>query len=311
MEHQDQHHGRHRWLTSRGLAKLGGLGALTLLVTGCGSHYVLFHPAGPVAQVELNMMVLAAVSMTVVIVAVFILLGVALVRYRDHKNRRAPYWPEWDGDHRLEILWFLIPVAIVTFIGIPTIQNTFKLASPPSHQKPLVIDVTSLTWKWLFEYPGQQVATVNYAVIPAGRPVLFELTADSAMNTFWVPRLGGMEYTMPNQVLPLWLEASTPGSFWGHSGNFSGKGFENMFFTVKAVSPQAFSQWVSSTRATSPPMTMTQYHQLLAFNVVGEKTFGQYPVDTFPFKPTGFTLTGDGMYTLMRPHRTKAMSSMP
>jgi cytochrome aa3-600 menaquinol oxidase subunit 2 len=275
---------------------------------GCGPQYVLLHPAGPVAASELHLMVLAGVAMAVVIVFVYVLLAVALLRYR--AGRGGDYRPEWDGDRRLEILWFLIPVAIVTLIAIPTVQQTFRLADPPAKSAdPLVIDVTSLSWKWLFEYPGQHIATVNYLVIPTGRRVLFELTADSAMNTFWVPRLGGMEYTMPDQVLPLWLEASRPGVYWGHSGNFSGPGFETMFFTVKAVSPEAFQAWAARTAQTAPAMTLVDYRHLLAQDVVGRETFGRYPMSTFPAVPTGFTLTGDGMYTLMKPHMPMGGSS--
>lgn len=273
---------------------------VVLALTGCGPQYVLFHPAGPVAQVELNLLVRTAVAMSVVIGGVYALLVIALVRFRARKRRLGPYAPEWDGDRRLEIIWFLIPIIILTIIAIPTVRETFRLANPPRPKRPpIVIDVTSLTWKWLFEYPGQHVATVNYVVIPAGQMVLFELTADSAMNTFWVPRLGGMEYTMPNEVLPLWLKASHPGVFWGHSGNFSGLGFEDMFFTVRAVTPAAFARWIRSTGRSAPPLTLAAYHHLLRFSVTGRATYGRYPPSTFPFKPIGFTLTGDGMYMPM------------
>ncbi len=289
---------KQRWY--RGFRALVTTG-MVLALTGCGRQYVLFHPAGPVAQDELNLLVLTSVAMAVVIGGVYVLLVIALVRFRARKRRLGPYAPEWDGDRRLEVIWFLIPVIILTIIAIPTVRETFRLADPPRPKEaPVVIDVTSLTWKWLFEYPGQHVATVNYVVIPAGRKVLFELTADSAMNTFWVPRLGGMEYTMPNQVLPRWLEASHPGVYWGHSGNFSGLGFENMFFTVRAVKPAAFARWVRSTDRSSPPLTLTAYHQLLRFSVTGRATYGSYPPSTFPFKPIGFTLTGDGMYMPMK-----------
>ena len=281
--------------------RLIALAGLVPTLTGCGRQYVLFHPAGPVAQSELNLLVLAAVAMAVVIAGVYLLLAIVLVRFRAKRRRLGPYAPEWDGDRRLEILWFVIPVVILTIIAVPTVRKTYRLADPPRpKQGPVVIDVTSLTWKWLFEYPGRRVATVNYVVIPAGRKVLFELTADSAMNTFWVPRLGGMEYTMPNQVLPLWLEASHPGVYWGHSGNFSGLGFENMFFTVRAVKPTAFDRWIRDTRRSSPPMTLSAYHRLLRFGLAGRATYGNYPTRTFPFQPTGFTLTGDGMYMPMK-----------
>ena len=240
-------------------------------------------------------MAIAGIAMAVVIGFVFVLLAIALVRFRDRKGNRAPYRPNWAENRWLEIAWFAIPVLIVAAISVPTVTGVYALAKVPKSPKPLVINVTSLTWKWVFEYPSQHVATVNYAVIPAGRPVLFRLFGDSAMNTFWVPQLGGMEYTMPNWVLPLWLEANHPGVYWGHSGNFSGVGFEKMFFTVRAVSPTAFSSWAQGVRTTRAPMTAADYHRLTRFGTVAEATYGGYPSDTFPPTSSGFTLTG-GMF---------------
>ncbi len=270
------------------------LAATTTLVSGCGSQYVLFHPVGPVGKRELNLMILAGVPMAVVILFVCVLLAIAVIRFRDRAGRRAPYLPDWHESRGLELLWFSIPVVILTVIGIPTVRQTYALAHVPAN-KPLVVDVTSLSWKWLFEYPAQGVAAVNTLVIPTGQPVLFELTADSAMNTFWVPQLGGMEYTMPGQVLPLWLQADKPGVYWGHSGNYSGIDFEKMFFTVQAESPVQFDAWIQHVRASAPAMTAADYRALQTFGTVGTQTYSAYPAGTFPSVSHDFGLVG-GQY---------------
>ncbi len=272
-----------------------------LLSAGCGQQYVMLNPAGPVGQKELHLMILASVAMAIVIAVVFVLFFYAIIRFRDKPGNTAPYRPDWHSHKWLEILWWVLPAVLLTVIAIPTVKTTYALDRlPKSKQKPVVIDVTSLTWKWLFQYPGQQVATVNYAVIPTGVPVLFELTADSPMNAFWVPQLGGMEYTMPNRVLPLWLEASKSGIYAGRSGQYSGTGFEKMTFNIKAVSPQAFQTWAHETHSTARPMSMYDYNQLLKFNTVGTATYSNYPLDTFPTIASGFTLNGTGMYMTMR-----------
>ncbi|MCL4319127.1 MAG: cytochrome c oxidase subunit II [Firmicutes bacterium] len=285
---------RRRW-PYRYIAPLALVG---LLVSGCGQQYVLLHPVGPVGKSELHLLILASLAMGIVIALVLILLAITVIRFRDKPGNRAPYTPEWRGNKTLETIWWIVPVVLLTVIAIPMVNQTFALAKIPKTKDPVVIDVTSLTWKWLFQYPGHHVATVNYLEIPTGEPVLFELTADSPMNTFWVPQLGGMEYTMPNRVLPLWLEADKPGVYWGHSGNYSGIEFEKMFFDVKAVSPAAFNKWLNQTHRTAPPMTMQDYHSLLKFNTVGYQTYGNYPTGTFPSVMSGYTLNGSGMYLI-------------
>ncbi|NMP20886.1 cytochrome c oxidase subunit II [Sulfobacillus harzensis] len=274
--------------------------AAGLLSTGCGQQYVMLHPAGPVGRQEMHLMILASIAMAIVILIVFVLFFYALIRFRDKPGNTAPYRPDWHGHRGLEILWWVLPAVLLTVIAIPTVKVTYALDRIPKAKDPVVIDVTSLTWKWLFQYPGQHVATVNYVVIPSGEPVLFELTANSPMNTFWVPQLGGMEYTMPNRVLPLWLEANKPGTYWGHSGQFSGTQFEKMFFNVKAVPPAQFKAWAQKTASTAQPMTNADFKQLLKFNTVGVETYGNYPKDTFPSVASGFTLTGGGMYSIQR-----------
>ena len=282
--------------SNRKLALLAIL-LLTPLLSGCGQDFLLLKPAGPVARTEMHLMERAAIPMGIVILFVIVLLAIVVIRFRDTPDNKAPYTPDWHGSKRLETIWFVIPVLILAFISVPMVKQTFKLAKVPvTSGDPITIDVVSIDWKWLFEYPGQKVATVNYVKIPVNTPVLFELTAYSPMNTFWVPQLGGMEYTMPGRVLPLWLQVDRPGIYWGRSGNFSGVGFAQMQFRLQAVSPAAFTAWVAGVRGTDPPMSPADYRELLKPAVVGDQTYAGYPAGSFPAQTHGFTLTG-GMYT--------------
>jgi len=267
------------------------------LLAGCGPQYAVLDPAGPVGHIEYRLIVLSSAAMAVVIGFVYVLFAYVLVRFRDKPGRRAPYRPDWAGDRRLEVLWFLIPVALLATIAVPTVRETFYLAKLPPARHRLVIDVTAMQWKWLFQYPAQHVATVNYVEIPARTDVLFRLTANGPMNAFWVPRLGGLEYTMPGRVLPLWLEANRPGTYWGHGGQFSGLGFERMFFTVRAVPRARFAAWARAVRRTARPMTMADLKRLLYPAVTGQTAFSAYPSRSFPPVSHGFSLTG-GMYTI-------------
>lgn len=267
------------------------LALLAMLLTGCGPAYVVFHPAGPVATRELHLIVLSAIIMAVVIAVVVALWVYVLARFRDTPGNHAPYLPNWRGSRRLEILVFALPAAIIIIVAIPTVKDTYALAHIPS-RNPLVINVTSLDYKWLFQYPEQHVATVNYFYMPTDRPVLFQLTANSPFGAFWAPNLGGMEYTMPNRVLPLWLEATRTGTFLGRNANFSGLDFWRMTFRVHAVKASAFKGWIRHVKATAPPMTVDDYHHLLRQDVVRAQTYSTYPKNTFPERFREFTVKG-------------------
>ena len=132
------------------LRKAAAALAGSLLLSGCGRHYLLLRPSGPVAKHELGVMIIAATAMGIVILGALGLFAYALIRFRDRPGNPAPYWPEWEGGTRLEVVLFAIPLIIVGIISVPVFRQTFSLQRLPQVGTPLMIDVTSLDWKWLF-----------------------------------------------------------------------------------------------------------------------------------------------------------------
>ncbi|GGE44155.1 quinol oxidase subunit 2 [Pullulanibacillus camelliae] len=253
-----------------------------IFLTGCSEKYPVLHPVGPVGEKERNLIILSAVLMAIVIIPVIALLAFIVYRYRDKPNNRAPYKPNWDDSKILEFVWWGIPIIIIAVLSIYTVRDTFALTKPPANTgEPISIQVTSLDWKWVFFYPDEGVATVNYIDIPAGRPVQFELTSDAPMNSFWIPALGGQEYTMPGMAMRLWLQANKVGTYTGKGANFTGKEFSKMSFAVHVKKETDFDQWVKALKNQSPQLTEAGYKQLKKPGVVGKKSFSSYPKDIF------------------------------
>jgi cytochrome o ubiquinol oxidase subunit 2 len=95
--------------------------------------------------------------------------------------------------------------------------------------------------------------------VPAGTPIHLKLTSASVMNTFFVPQLGGMIYTMNGMADDLYLQADRPGVFYGQSAHFSGDGFSDMHFDVHAVPPAQFAAWADQTRQAGPTLDDAAY----------------------------------------------------
>jgi cytochrome aa3-600 menaquinol oxidase subunit 2 len=254
-----------------------------VLLSGCdSSQYIVLDPKGPVGQQELELIIISVILCAIIIIPVIGIFVYFAVRYRDTPENKAPYKPEWDDSKVLEIIWWGIPIIIVAILGVFTAKTTINLTKPPVKDvKPVVVQVTSLDWKWMFTYPGQKIATVNYAEIPAGVPVQFVLTADAPMNSFWVPQLGGMEYTMPGMSMGLWLQADKVGQYFGAGANFTGKGFAHMNFRVKSVKQSDFDQWAESVKKNSPALTTAGYKTLSKPSLEREQSFSSYPDGLF------------------------------
>jgi len=222
------------------------------MLSGLTSSGVL-NPQGPVAHSERLILIDSTVIMLAVVVPV-ILATLAVAWWFRAGNTKATYRPDWAYSGRLEVIVWAIPALVVLFLGGVGWVSSHALdpAKSLAETKPLEVQVVSLDWKWLFIYPGQGIAAVNRLVIPAGRPVHFQLTSATVMNSFFVPELGSQIYTMAGMRTQLNLQADRPGTYRGLSAQFSGDGFSDMRFDVEAVAQADFDKWVDETRANGP-----------------------------------------------------------
>lgn len=124
------------------------------------------------------------------------------------------------------------------------------------------IQVVAMDWKWLFIYPDQKVASVNYVQFPVNKPVEFEITANGPMNSFWIPQLGSQIYAMAGMSTHVNLEASSVGDYRGASANISGRGFAGMTFAARASSNTEFNAWLNGAQSSSTKLDKASYHAL-------------------------------------------------
>ncbi|WP_081904352.1 cytochrome c oxidase subunit II [Brevibacillus thermoruber] len=254
----------------------------SVLLSGCGSEYMVLNPKGPVAETQYNLIIISVILVSIVILPVLAITFYIVWRYRDKPGNKAPYQPEWAHNTTLEVIWWGIPVVIIAILGYFTVRDTYALVEPPNKEvKPITVQVTSLDWKWMFTYPEQNIATVNYVHIPVGVPVQFELTAEAPMNSFWVPQLAGQIYTMPGMAMGLWLQADEPGEYFGTGANFTGKGFAHMQFKVIAEPQEEFDKWVQQVKNTAPGMTRQDYENLVKPGLSDRLTYSSFPPGLF------------------------------
>ena len=218
---------------------------------------------GVIASQEAGLMVEATLLMLIVAVPVLGLLFFFAWRYR--AGGKARYEPEWEHSKMDELIWWAIPLEVILVIGA-LIWGSSRTLDPyrpiDSSVQPLTVQVVALNWKWLFIYPAQGIATVNYLAVPEKTPVAFLLTADAPMNAFWIPQLGGQEMAMPGMVTQLHLMASGTGTYLGLSSNFSGEGFAGMQFPVRSMTQADFSAWVAQTKTSTSTLSFAAYQTL-------------------------------------------------
>jgi cytochrome o ubiquinol oxidase subunit 2 len=246
------------------------LTAVTLL-TGCQT--VLMSPSGDLALQQRDLIITSTLLMLLIIVPVIALTLLFAWHFRA-SNKEAEYDPDWDHSTILELLIWSAPLLIIIALGAITWVSTHKLdpyrpldrlseGHPvPADAKPLTVNVVALDWKWLFIYPEQGIATVNELAAPVDRPIRFQITATSVMNSFFIPALAGQIYAMPGMQTTLQAVINQPGDYQGFSANYSGQGFSGMHFVFHGMSEEAFAQWVQHAKAGGSDLSRDAYVKL-------------------------------------------------
>jgi len=234
-----------------------------VLVCSCRQQGIL-DPQGPIASAQLLLLLNATAIMLVVVIPV-ILATLGFAWWYRSSNARASRSTDEGYEGRTEFVLWSIPTLIVILLGGVIWISSHQLdprAPIPTNVNPLRVEVVALDWKWLFIYPDQGIATVNQLVIPAATPVSFRLTSATVMNSIFVPQLGSQIYTMGGMTTHLNLLADAPGEYPGFSAMFSGDGFADMRFVVKAVPTGDFDSWVAQVRGSGSALDLPAYAEL-------------------------------------------------
>lgn len=246
------------WRTLRRLS----LGLSLLPLGGCEPS--VFDAAGVIGANDWQILIDSVVIMLAIIIPT-ISVTVAFAWWYRETNLRARYRPDFAHSGRIEMVVWGVPLLTIMLLGGVAWVGSHELdpGAPIASDKPTMeVDVVSLDWKWLFIYPGQHLATVNELELPVGVPVRFILTSDSVMNTFFIPNLGSMIYTMNGMTTKLHLRADRVGTYHGMSTMFSGDGFSGMEFDTRAVPQDQFNAWVDETKQKGPVLDRAAYTEL-------------------------------------------------
>jgi cytochrome c oxidase subunit 2 len=197
--------------------------------------------------------VIAAVVFLVVAVGVVL----SVVRFRSrgaesHEPRQI------FGSRKLEVLWTVAPLAIVTGLFIVSVRAMVFIDAPQDSDHPPDLVITAHQWWWEARYPNGVVVPWDIH-IPAGRRLRARIESADVIHDFWVPDLARKMDAVPGRWGYIWLEADRPGTYAGTCSEFCGAQHAWMRFRVIAEPQEDFEAWLKiEARATrndapSPP----------------------------------------------------------
>ena len=204
---------------------------------------------------------------TAIVVFVTALMGYVIIRY----NRRAnPNPASFTHNSPVEIAWTVIPVLILTVIGVYSLPVLFKQQEIP--EADLTIKVTGNQWYWGYGFGFDSfmigdgkvlndeveaelvaagytrdeflLATDTAVVVPVGQIVVMQLTGADVIHSWTIPAFGVKQDAVPGRLAQLWFKAEKEGVYFGQCSELCGKDHAYMPITVKVVSQEAYEEWL-------------------------------------------------------------------
>lgn len=192
----------------------------------------------------------------------------SILRYRRRPgDTELP--PQTHGNNLVEVLWTLIPTAIVLVLfGLS--WNTLNKVDAVSPDPDIRINAIAGQFQWQFEYldaSGKHIATQTKPfgdgggmAVPVGKKVQMTLTSHDVIHAWYVPRFLFKRDVVPGQLnkFEFTVNADEVGqTFRGQCAELCGTGHRLMLFSVTAMSQADFDAWLANLvaveNATPPP----------------------------------------------------------
>jgi cytochrome c oxidase subunit II len=190
-------------------------------------------------------------------VAVFVLVEgliiFAVLRYR-RRPEDVDLPVQTHGNNVLEVIWTVIPAAVVAVMFILTLGFLQKTeARPPDGQFAVTVDVTGFQWQWMFEYKDQGLSFTGLGekgpemVLPVNEPVLIRLHSNDVIHSFYVPKFLYKKDVIPGRVNEFPVTLTEPDqTYVGQCAEYCGLSHNQMYMSVRSVTGAEFDAWVQS-----------------------------------------------------------------
>jgi cytochrome c oxidase subunit II len=255
-------------LAVTGLAILAGGGA-ALAGLGQPSEWQLGlqQPATPVMENIIGFHDFLLWIITAITLFVLVLLVTVIVRFNASAN---PTPSRTTHNTLIEILWTIIPIAILAGIAVPSFKLLFLELTVPAAD--LTVKATGKQWYWTFNYPDsgkfefdslmlkdadrakiqpeppRLLGVDNEMVVPVNKIIRVQVTGADVIHSFAVPSFGIKIDAIPGRLNETWFKAAREGVYYGQCSELCGKDHAFMPIAVRVVSEQAFASWVEEAK---------------------------------------------------------------
>ena len=228
--------------------------------------------ASPLAQ---QMSDFHTMLLVIIIAIVLFVMGLLLYVMWRYSARRNPTPSKTTHNTAIEVVWTVVPIMILVVIAVPSFNLLYALAR--SEDPELTLVVRGYQWYWGYEYPDQQIEefqahmvpdeeiagdqvrllstfdptgrTGGVVVLPVDTNVQIVVTAMDVLHSWALPAFGIKTDAVPGRLNETWVRIEEEGTYYGQCSEICGTGHAFMPIEIRAVSREAFNDWVTEQTA--------------------------------------------------------------
>ncbi len=165
---------------------------------------------------------------------VFVIAAYRFVDVRDAQGRPVRKATYFHGSQRLEVIWTIIPAAILVFIALYQMGTWAEIKFRTSAPKvPALAEITARQFQWVMRYPGpdgrlntrDDLVVVNDLHFVKEKMALIYLKSSDVLHSFFLPQMRIKQDAVPGITIPVWFDCRVSGEYdlacaelcgWGH-----------------------------------------------------------------------------------------------
>lgn len=210
---------------------------------------IMGPPASPTMRAVESTMTVFSIAASPVAAVVWAVAIYSLLRWR--RRGKFPQPPEDDGpairtNKATTSVWVIASSVLCVFLLIWGLAEMQTVNAPAQAAAPLNIDVTGQQWVWTFSYPDNGNIESNELFLPVNRPVVFHVTSEDVIHSFWIIQMGIKVDANPGETTTTSVIPNKLGVFDIRCAELCGLLHADMETTVHVLPKHAYSSWVTA-----------------------------------------------------------------
>lgn len=233
----------------RGVALLWAALTVALVFFSFVPAHIMGPPASPTKRAVEDTMTVFSIAASPVAALVWAIALYSLLKWRRRGRITTP--PEDDGpairtNKPATAIWVTVSSVLCVFLLIWGLAEMQTVNSPAQAATPLNIDVTGQQWVWTFSYPDNGNIESDQLFLPVNRPVVFHVTSEDVIHSFWVVQMGIKVDANPGETTTTSVIPDRVGAFDIRCAELCGLLHADMETKAHVLPKAGFDSWISA-----------------------------------------------------------------